>query len=159
MSLDRYLRDDNGFRKYVELMETTPTAKRRTLMDAARKENAVFVEAAEKFILTFERITQLPEMELAEVLGSAGLKPEVVAIAILSVSDTGARERMTNCIPRNMATPILLELKGRGEPKPTEIGSARLQLIQRARELERSGKLKSIQLPHFSLDYFSKQAG
>jgi flagellar motor switch protein FliG len=155
MSLERYLKDDDGFRKYVELMESTPTAKRQSLMEAARKENAAFVDAAEKCLLTFDRITRLPEMELAEVLGANDLKPEIVAVAILSVPDLGLREQLTKSIPRASANNILLELKDRGEPKPAEVGGARLQLIKKARELEKAGKLASVQMPRFRSGHFA----
>ena len=94
-------------------------------------------------------------MELAEVLGANDLKPEIVAVAILSVPDLGLREQLTKSIPRASANNILLELKDRGEPKPAEVGGARLQLIKKARELEKAGKLASVQMPRFRSGHFA----
>lgn len=158
MSLDRYLKDDEGFRKYVELMENTPTGKRTTLMTAARKENPTFVEAAEKYLFTFERITLLPPMELTEVLGAPGLKVEVVATAIASVADAGVKEKLLSHLPRNLLALVAQDLKDRHQPKPAEAGGARLQLIKKARELEKEGKLDSVQIPRFGNGYFQKKA-
>lgn len=158
MSLDRYLKDDDGFRKYVELMENTPTGKRTLLMNAARKENPEFVLTAEKYLFTFERVTLLPPMELTEVLGATGLKVEVIATAIASVADAAVKEKLLGNLPRNILALVAQDLKDRREPKPTEAGGARLQLIKKARELEKEGKLDSMQIPRFGQGHFQKKA-
>lgn len=155
MSLDRYLKDEAGFRRYVELMESTPTGKRQQIMATAKQENPLFVETAEKHILTFERILQLPALELTEVLGEKTLKAEALAVAILSITDPSQRQRVVDGIPRNISAAILLEMKDRPPPQAPEIGSARLQLIKKARELESRGKLKSVQLPKFAVGHFA----
>jgi flagellar motor switch protein FliG len=157
MSLDRYVRDDEGFRKYVELMEEMPTAKRGSMMEAAKKENPFFVETAAKYILTFERITNLPDLELTEVLGAPGLKPEVIAVGIVSVTDAEVRTKLLKHIPRNLASPVAQEMKDKPEPKAYDIGAARLQIIKKARELEKKGKLDSVQIPRFGHNYFLKK--
>ena len=135
MSLERYLKDDQGFRKYVELLESTPPKKRQTLADLARKENALFVETAEKYLLTFDRITKLPEMELTEVLGAEGLKTEILAVAISTAEHPELKERLLQNLPRNLTAPVQLALKELPVPKPADIGAARLQLILKALEL------------------------
>ena len=158
MSVERYAKDDDGFRKYVELMETTPTKKRQKFLDAAKAENEKFATTVEKYILTFDRITKLPEMELAEVLGADGLKPEAIANAISSVPDAAERERLVKMIPRKYAPQIQLQMKDFPNPKPEQIGASRLQVIQMARELEKSGKLKSVQIPFFGVGFFSRKS-
>jgi len=157
MSLDRYLKDEEGFRKYVELMESMPTAKRQALMQAASRENAFFVETASKYILTFERITRLPELELTEVLGASDLKPQTIAVAINSVTDASTREKLIKHIPRNQMPAILQEISETQDPKPFDIGSARLQMIKKTRELEKEGKLESVQIPRFARGHFQKK--
>lgn len=158
MALDRYLKDEGGFRKYVELMEGMSSAKRKALMDAAKAENRVFVETAEQFIITFDRITKLPDMELTEVLGAAELKPEVIAVAIASVMDAGVREKLLKFIPRKLMPAITQELKENPEPKPYDIGASRLKLICAARELEKKGMLKSVLIPRFEKGFFEAKA-
>ena len=96
MGLERYVGTDEGFRKYVELMESTPTKKRQQFLDLAKLENPVFAEAVVKYILTFDRITKLQEGELAEVLGAEGLKPDDIVRRLMEVipsSDDGALSR------------------------------------------------------------------
>lgn len=154
MAIDRYLANVDGFRKYVELLETTPLKKRQTFIDAAKTENPFFVETAEKYMITFERITKLPEMELAEVFGAEGLKSENIATAILSIEDAVLRELIIKAVPRKQVTEIQLYMKEFPVPKPADIGSSRLALILKARELEKLGKLKSIQIPRFGEGYF-----
>lgn len=158
MSLERYLRDDKGFRKYVVLMETTAPAKRKTLMDAGRAENALFVETAEKYIITFEKITKLPDMELTELLGAPGLSVEAISTALMSVADLGHRERLVGLVPRKILPAVANDMKINTEPKPQAIGNARFQFIQKARELEEAGLLKSFQIPKFERDFFTKKA-
>lgn len=158
MGLERYLKDEHGLRKYVELLESTPTKKRQTLIEASRAENPAFVAAAEKYLLTFDAITRLPDMEVTEVLGASGLKTTVIAIAIASVEDAAAKERLISLIPRNLAPAVVQDLKDNPAPKPMDIGGARLQLIKKARELESKGRLESVQIPHFGRDHFQKKA-
>lgn len=158
MSLDRYLKDEHGFRHYVELMENMPTAKRVAMMDAAKKENAAFVEAAEKYLLTFDRVCHLPELELPEVLGVPGLKSELIAIAIVSIEDASLRERVLKLVPRNRLPAVAQDMKDNPEPKPFDVSAARLQLIRTARECEKQGKLESMLIPHFEPAHFRKKA-
>jgi flagellar motor switch protein FliG len=156
MALDRYLKDDQGFRAYVELMESTASAKRKTLMDAARRECAEFVDAAEKYLFTFERITQLPSLELTEVLGASGIKVEALAVAINSVAEAAVREKLIRHVPRNLLAQLHQELESNPVPKPADIGGARLQLIKKARELEKQGRLDSMAIPRFGKSHFQK---
>jgi flagellar motor switch protein FliG len=155
MSLERYLRDEGGFRKYVELMEEMPTAKRKTFMDAARTENALFVTEAEKYILTFDRITKLPEGELCEVFGGPGVTNSLLATAIASVPDAGVREHLLKHVPRRAVALVSQELKEFPEPKPFDVAASRLQLIKLTRELEKAGKLESIAIPRFRKEHFA----
>lgn len=156
MSIERYLKDDLSFRKYVELMETTPTAKRQKFIEAAKQENAAFAGAVEKYLITFTALLSLPEMEQAEVFGSEELKPEVIANAISSVTDSAIKEKLSKMIPKKFALQIQMQMKDNPSPKPDQIGAARLQVIQQARKLEKEGKLKSLQIPQFGNGYFTK---
>ncbi len=158
MSLERYLKSDEGFRKYVELLESMPATKRKALLDSAKSENPLFVETAEKYILTIERITRLPELELTEVLGAPGLKPEIVSIVICSVTDPAVKENLIHNVPRNLIFKVIQGMKDNPAPEPYDIGSARLQLITAARALEKRGKLESVQIPRFERGFFTKNA-
>ncbi len=158
MSIDRYVKDEHGFRKYVELMETMPTAKRQSMMSAAKAENPLFVETAEKYVITFDRICRLPDMELTELLSSTELKPEEIATAVLSLEDEGLKANILKQLPRNRSLLVNNELKDAPPPKPFDIGAARLKFIQQTRELEKAGKLESLQIPRFNRDHFKKTA-
>lgn len=157
MGIERYSGTDAGFRQYVELLETTPPKKRQEFLDAAKKENAAFAENIEKFIITFEKITKLPEMELAEVFGATGLKAEFMANAILSVQDSSVKDLLVKFVPRKMAAEVMLLMKDFPSPKPPEVGAARLAMIQTARKLEKEGKLKTLLIPRFGDGFFKKK--
>jgi flagellar motor switch protein FliG len=155
MSLERYLKTEDGYRKYVELLESTPSAKRKTLLDSAKTENLLFAETAEKYILTVDRITHLPEMELTEVLGASSLTPAAVGVVLCSVEDTALREKLVAGLPRALSAKVILGMKENPTPEPSEVGSARLKFIKAARELEKQGKLDSVQIPRFTPGFFT----
>lgn len=155
MALDRYIRDDDGFRKYLELIESTPTQKRAALLESARAENPVFAAEAEKYLITFEKICLLSDLELTEVLGS--IKPEFLAIGIASTEDAGIKAKLLGMIPRDLSPQVGRLLKENPTPKPYDVGGARLKWIQAARALEKAGKLKSIHVPQFGYGFFRKQ--
>ena len=157
MGVDRYTKDDEGFRKYLELIESTPTQKRNNFLENARSENPIFGAAAEKYIITFEKILALSELELTEVFGAKELKPTELATGIASIDDVGIKEKVTKMIPREMQPAVIQLLKENPNPKAYDIGGARLKIIQAARSLEKRGKLKSIQVPQFGAGYFRKK--
>lgn len=155
MGIERYNKDDEGFRKYVELLESTPVGKREKFLEAARAENEEFARAAERAVLTFERITRLPELELTEVFGASGLKIEALCVALLSL-DEALRERMMACVPRTVLPKLQLWMKDNPRIDQAAVGSAKLQIIQMARSLEKDGKLKTVALPRFGVGHFRK---
>lgn len=157
MGIDRYTKDDEGFRKYLELIESTPSAKRKAFLDSAKVENPKFAEAAEKYLLTFERILALPDLELTEVFGSRELKAAELAVGIASVEDVGIQEKIVKMVPRELSAAVLRLLKEDPNPKPYAVGIARLKIIQASRSLEKRGKLKSVQVPRFGAGYFKKK--
>lgn len=156
MGVDRYSKDDEGFRKYVELIESTPVNKRKDLLESARGENPIFADAVEKHMLTFDRIIRLPPLEVTEVFSAVELKPEIIAVAICSVEDAELKERLIQSLPRKIAVAVHQEIKLDPAPEAFKVGGARLQVIQAARSLEKVGKLKSVQIPRFGAGYFRK---
>src|SRR4051812_12654668 len=78
----RFKRGPEGFRALVELLETTPTTRRKKMIDAGMAEDAFFTERALQYMMTFQDVMDLPDMELAELIALAPVR--TVAFAIRS---------------------------------------------------------------------------
>ena len=64
----RFKRDPGGLRKLVELLETTPILRRQKMIDVGMAEDPVYTEKVLKFVMTFEDVIKLPDVELAELI-------------------------------------------------------------------------------------------
>ena len=142
---DRYKRDPSGFRKMVELLETTPISRRQRMIEVGMDEDPEYTRELLSYMITFEDVLNLPDLELAELLSST--PPRVVATAIAKAS-VEVRERFTrNTLPRNLAE-MRDSIEAVGvDPPLREIGGAQLKMIEFARKLEKTGKIKSKRIP------------
>lgn len=138
----RYKKAPDGFRKLVELLETTPLRRRQQLIDAGMKEDEPYTKAAVEHILTFKEITQLPSMELTEVL--AKMKPRNVAYAVFDL-DEDVKSRVLGCVQRNRESEVRSYIDIL--PTPQEIGQSRKEAIEVARKLEQQGLLSIKRIP------------
>lgn len=139
----RYKRGPEGFRALVELLESTPKARRDRMVEVGMEEDPTFTERALEYILTFEDILKMDDMELAEVVTAA--PPRMTAYAIQSLGPDVV-QRAVRCAKPNVAAEIREYLDS---PKVTarEIGGAQLKLVTVARSLERRGILKTKRIP------------
>ena len=64
----RFKRTQEGFRSLIELLETTPMSRRQKMIDVGMAEDPVYTEKALSYVLTFEDVIQLPDLELAELI-------------------------------------------------------------------------------------------
>src|SRR4051812_6972049 len=76
----RYKKDIDGFRRLVELLESTPMSRRQKMIDIGMQEDPIYTQRALDLILTFKDVIDLPDLELSEVL--AGAPPRMVGYAI-----------------------------------------------------------------------------
>lgn len=138
----RFKRNPEGLRALVELWETTPIERRKRMIEVGRTEDPAFTERALQYVLTFEDVLALPDLELAEVI--AATQPRLTAFAILT-----AGEEIQARFLRNAQPQISAEIRNCLEMKigPREIGGAQLKLVGKARELERRGLVKTKRIP------------
>src|SRR4051812_28580722 len=93
----RFKRDPEGFRRLVELLETTPMSRRQRMIEVGMAEDKVYTEKALEYVLTFEDIITLPDMELAEVIATA--PPRMTGYAVAK-SPMDVKDRfLRNTIP------------------------------------------------------------
>lgn len=139
----RYKHNPGGFRSLVELLESTPMSRRKKMIEAGLAEDSGYTNAALKYVLNFNDIIELPDMELAEVL--AKVPGRTIAFAILTLGEPVQERFFKNATPQTAAEARdMLEAK----PNSRDIGGAQLKLISTARELERQGFLKTKKIPN-----------
>ena len=63
----RFKRSPEGFRKLVELLESTPPSRRQKMIDVGMEEDAEYTNRALQYVMNFDDIIKLPDTELAEV--------------------------------------------------------------------------------------------
>lgn len=142
----RFKRDSDGLRKLVELLETTPSVRRKKMIDVGMAEDPDYTERALTLMLTFEDILKLPEMELAELCGTA--QPRTIAMAICQ-QPAEIKDRFIKCCKPPVAAEVR-DLMGMNV-QLREIGGAQLKMIEVTRSLERKGLLKTKRIPQQSV--------
>ncbi len=141
----RYKRRADGFRALVELLETTPVARRQRMIDIGQAEDAEYTEEALKYLLHFEDVLALPDLELAEVVAEAS--PKMLAFAICKAGAEVRERFLRNAKPRRAAELRDL-LEETGELGAAERGGAQLKVIEATRALERRGLIRTKRIPN-----------
>lgn len=138
----RYKRNADGFRKLVELWESTPVTRRQKMIEVGRAEDSYFVDQVLSYMMTFEDILKMSDFELAELTAVA--PGRTIAFA-LHGADELTRERFI----KNAKPQIGAEIRDCLKMKigPREIGGAQLKLVEKARELERKGLIQTKKIP------------
>lgn len=139
----RFKRNPGGFRQLVELLETTPQQRRLRMIEVGMAEDRDFTERAMEYMMTFEDVMKLPDLELAEVVAKA--PPKIIACAIhRAPEDVRAR------FLRNSKPQIAAEIRSCLEMAigVREIGGAQLKMIETARGLERLGRVRTKRIPN-----------
>ena len=138
----RFKKNPDGLRALVELLESTPASRRQRMIEVGMEEDPAYTERALSFMMTFEDILTLPDLELAEVLAQAPPKMSAYAVA-LAPEETKIRF-LKNAIPKVMAQikDSLIDKVG-----PREVGGAQMKLIETARKLEKQGFVRAKKIP------------
>jgi flagellar motor switch protein FliG len=139
----RFKRDPEGFRKLIELLETTPISRRQKMVDVGMEEDSEYTEKALKYMLTFEDVMHLPELELAELIATAPTRMTGYAI---SKSPEVVKKRFLQNAPAKFAA----EVRDFSEQEIglREVGGAQLKLVEITRKLEKKGLVKTKQIPY-----------
>ncbi len=138
----RFKRSPEGFRKLVELLESTAPSKRQKMIEVGMAEDAEYTNRALSFMMTFDDIIKLPDTELAEVCAKAPAR--MIAYAISSLPED-TKKRFLNCCSRENLPGVreCIDIK----VGPREISGAQIKLVQTARELEGQGFVRVKRIP------------
>jgi flagellar motor switch protein FliG len=139
----RFKKSPEGLRQLVQLWETTPLVKRQKMIDIGLKEDPDYTKQALNYVMTFDDIIKLNDLELAEVL--AGTPPVSVGYAIHS-SAKEIKDRFLSKVVLNIGHQIkdVLERDGIG---PTLVEAGQIKLIETARKLERTNVILTKRIP------------
>jgi flagellar motor switch protein FliG len=138
----RFKRSSEGFRQLVELWESTPSDRRKKMIDIGMQEDPEFTKKAMECMMTFEDILKMNDMEIAELVAKA--PPRVVAYAIHGIDEAAQQRFLKNAKPQIMAQIRDGLMANIG---PREIGGARLSLVIAARGLEHAGFIQTKKIP------------
>jgi flagellar motor switch protein FliG len=138
----RFKRNQDGFRQLVELWETTPVSRRQRMIEVGRAEDAAFTEKVLQYVMTFEDVLGLKDMELAELI--AITPSRMVGLAIAMSSEEIKARFLKNARPQ-----VAAEIRDFMAMKIglREVGGAQLKLVEKTRELERKGLIKTKKIP------------
>jgi len=124
----------DGLRALVELMETTPASRRQKMIDVGMQEDPIYTGEALKYLITFQDVLDMNEMELAELLSDVPAQVVAAAIAPLKAE---VRLRFLKCLRGGALSDVRLFLEG--EITLAQTGGAQLKMIGYVRKMEARG--------------------
>ncbi len=143
----------DGFKEFVQNMETTGLWKRQQIITAGVLEDPNYMFWILKNIKSFESILELPSEDLEKVLSTQPQMIGVLAKAIVTLPQT-EKEALTNSLPK-FNSQIRDELSYMGEVPPAEVEGARFYLLKTIRTLQSEEKIEgfSWRLPPMDIFY------
>ncbi|MBI2712449.1 MAG: hypothetical protein HYX41_06300 [Bdellovibrio sp.] len=135
----RFKKSPDGIRQLVELIESTPLSRRQKMIDVGMQEDPGYTQKALSYVLVFEDVLKLPDMELAEVLAS--IPGRFAGFAIWSQAED-VKNHFLSKAPLKAVGEIreVFEIKN---VTPGQIGGAQMKLIEATRKLEKRGLVKT----------------
>ncbi len=139
----RYKKNPDGLRQLVELLEGTPASRRQKMIDVGMQEDPEYTQKALQYVFTFEDVTRLPDLELAEVL--ATVPPQFTSYAIHSATQEVKDRFLAKANPRVAAE--IKEFLDSPQVTPMQIGGGQMKMIEATRKLEKRGLVKTKKVP------------
>jgi flagellar motor switch protein FliG len=139
----RFKRNPEGLRQLVELLESTPMSRRQKMIDVGMQEDAEYTKKALQYVLTFEDVLKLPDLELSEVL--AETPGQFTAFAIHKASEEVKNRFLAKAGPRVGAE--IKEFLEMQNVTLAQIGGGQMKLIENTRKLEKKGLIKTKRVP------------
>jgi flagellar motor switch protein FliG len=139
----RFKRNPDGLRQLVELLESTPAARRQKMIDVGMEEDPEYTKKALQYVLTFDDVTKLPDLELAEVLSET--PGRFIAFAIHSASDEIKTRFISKANPKTGAE--IKEFLDTPNVTALQVGGGQMKMIETTRKLEKRGLVKTKRVP------------
>lgn len=139
----RFKKSPDGLRQLVELLEVTPGSRRQKMIDVGMQEDPDYTQKALQFVLVFDDIIKLPDLELAEVLSETPAR--FVGYAIHSAAEEVKNRFLMKANPRAAAE--IKEVLETPAVTPVQTGGGQLKMIETTRKLEKRGLVKTKRVP------------
>jgi flagellar motor switch protein FliG len=139
----RFKKNPDGMRQLVELLESTPLSRRQKMIDVGMKEDPDYTQRALGYMITFEDVMTLPDMELADVL--AEVPGRLTALAIYSAKQEVKDRFLAKSNPRVAAE--IREFLETPQVSASQIGGGQMKMIEATRKLEKRGIVKTKRVP------------
>jgi flagellar motor switch protein FliG len=123
-----------GFRALIELMESTPVSRRQKMIDVGNAEDPLYTEEALRYVITFQDVLDMNEMELAELLSD--VPAQVVAAAIAPLKEE-VKLRFFKCLRGGALADVRLFLES--QISLAQTGGAQLKMVASVRKMEKRG--------------------
>ncbi len=134
----RFKRNPDGLRQLVELLEATPSSRRQKMIDVGMAEDPEYTKKALEFVITFEDILKLPDLELAEVISETPSR--YAGYAIHFASEAVKNKFLEKSKPRLSAE--IKEILETPQVTLIQVGAGQLKMIEITRKLEKRGIVK-----------------
>lgn len=143
-------RQYEGFREFVQNLETSPRSSRQQILLIGTLEDPLYMHSVMKNIKTFENFLELPSTEIVDVVQAQEQFITLFAKAVYG--DESLIKKLDELVPR-YASKIREEISYMGEVTPVEKEGARFHFIKKVRALEEEEKIHgfSWQLPDVSV--------
>ena len=138
----RFKKTPGGLRAIVELIESTPSERRKRMLDVGQAEDAEYTQRILTLVMTMEDVIHLPDLEMAELVAEA--QPPILGAAICKLSAETQARFLKNTKPNRLGA---IKEAIEGEKGLGEIGRAQLKLITTARSLEKRGVIRTKRIP------------
>ncbi len=131
----RFKKNPDGLRQLIELLETTPAARRKKMIDVGMIEDASYTQKALEYMMTFEDVLKLSDLELTQLITDTPAR--LIGCAIYTCTDE-IKNRFLNRSTPAIANEIK-EILETPNISAAQIGSGQLKLTSQLRQLEKRG--------------------
>jgi flagellar motor switch protein FliG len=140
---ESFKKEEDGLRCLVELLEGTPAERQQRMIEVGMQEDPEYTKKALQYILSFEDIVSLSDLELSEVLSHATGK--VVGWAVHQM-DTRTQMRFLSQVQPRIVSELKESLEDRWVTF-TQVHAGKMKLIAIARRLEKQGVISAKRIP------------
>lgn len=140
MSMLARYKKAGGLMELVKLIEESSSQKRQQLMSMVMSEDADLAVQVQARIYSYEKLRELPEGLIAEIV--AVVPPKFVAMAVFGDAETFVK-LVERCLGKNFAEyKSEREIFAEKPPAQTSVEAARRKFLSEARKLEKEGRIK-----------------
>lgn len=143
-------RQYEGFKEFVQNLETSPRNTRQQILLLGTLEDPLFMQAVMKNMKTFENFLELPSSEITQVIQA---QEQLINLFAKSISGDKTIVEKLDELTKRFSARIRDELSYLGEVSPAEKEGAQFHFIKKTRALQAEEKINGFSwfLPEASL--------